>query len=281
MFLTVANHNSLKITSGFKNYEIDFDDIPEVVLSGNIYCASRLKGDIRLDRNFEGNVSLLIIDVDDTCSISMAKELFKKFKFWLITTRSHNVIKNDVVCDRFRLFFKLDKNINDRKIIEDIYSLFISKYFFIDRSCRNVSRLFFPSPKDAIVFYNDGKLYPTYQLIYEEVEPTKPQPQPEPQQEYAPVSLGWLPMPDNVISGDNVQVDSREANLEGIQVFLNDNYTAGGRAICLFNASCMMKKDGFEDNEIIDYLLLEFNKRGGKNMNIALSNIRGGIKINS
>ena len=145
------------------NYnDVEFNDIPSMVLSGCSYCACKLKDEYRLDDNFEGKVDVLIIDVDETCNIDQAKQLFGKYKFYIITTRTHQKEKHGLVCDRFRIFFELSETVDDRKMMEEIYTDFINTYPFIDTSCRNVSRFFYPSPKDAVVIKNDGIKYPAY-----------------------------------------------------------------------------------------------------------------------
>ncbi len=282
MYFTVANHNNAKNPNGFVNYEVEFEDLEDMTTSGCAYCACKLKDEYRLDDNFDGNVDVLVIDIDKVCTLEQAKELFKKYEFYLITTKSHQREKNGEVCDRFRLFFKLDKTIHIREHIENIYSQFIDKFTFIDTSCRNVSRYFYASPSDAIVYHNQGKKYSTNIIIETEVEIAE---QEKPVQYnnpddifiYNEITEDWRNSYGDVLEGGNGELDN-EAHLKGIQKYLDEEYTPGNRANCLFQAGIMMLRDGFDENFMIDYLLVEFNKRGGDKQSVAMQQLRNAVK---
>ncbi len=283
MFFTVANHNKAKNPNGFVNYEVEFDDIQDMTTSNCAYCACKLKDEYRLDDNFDGNVDVLVIDIDEVCDIDQAKQLFSKYEFYLITTKSHQQPKNGEVCDRFRLFFRLDKTVHIREHIELIYSQFIDKFGFVDASCRNVSRYFFSSPKDAIVFYNKGKSYSTQVIIKEGGEVMEPEVKKEPVMQNQEFKLiNWLGQQRKVLLKDSEPESSgdldEEAHLKGIQAYLDAEYVAGNRANCLFQASIMMHRDNFDTDYVCDYLLGEFQKRGGDKMSVALQQIKNGAK---
>jgi len=215
-----------------------------------------LKDRYRLDNNFEGLVDVLIIDVDDTCNIEQALLIFKKYKFYLITSKSHQIDKGGVVCDRFRLFFELAETQNDRVLLEYIYSSFIDIYPFIDTSCRNVSRFFYSSPADAKVIFNEGKKYSSRMIAMgveeEVVEKTTPT---------MPEKKGWLKRPENVeVSYGET---SEENKLVGVGIFLDNEFVQGNKSNCLFQASSMMVSDGFDENFIVDHLLSEWESRRG------------------
>ncbi len=75
--------------------------------------------------------------------------------------------------------------------------------------------------------------------------------------------------------------DTDEENkLKGVQVFLDENYHAGNKSNCLFQASSMMKSDGFTDDFIADYLVNEWTQRGCSTDKLrdAMQNINGGLK---
>ncbi len=285
MFFTVANHNKANNPNGFVNYEVEFNDLEDMTTSGCAYCACKLKDDYRLDDNFDGNVDVLVIDIDKVCTVEQAKHIFKRYEFYLITTRSHQRMKNDVVCDRFRLFFRLDKTIQDREHIESIYEKFIESYPFIDTSCRNVSRFFYASPSDAIIFHNEGKKFRTQlsKLVekpkVEIAEQKKPVQYNNPDDIfiYNEITEDWRNSYGDVLEGGNGELDN-EAHLKGIQKYLDEEYTPGNRANCLFQAGIMMLRDGFDENFMIDYLLVEFNKRGGDKQSVALQQLRNAVK---
>lgn len=295
MKLSIAESLYKNTKEDFINQEIVFNELHEIITKGHSYCACKLKNNEREDNNFDGNVDFLILDIDEGCTLEQAIELFKPYKFLLVTTKSHQKEKNGVVCDRFRIFLPLDNIIHIREHMEQLYIDAIRKYPFIDEKCKNVSRLFYASPADALVYRNEGKLHSS-KIIYIPVD-LKPKSNSKPKT-LPKISKGmgkWIKRnPDafyNDINGymrnDNGEVLEteggdldEEVKLKGIQKFLDDEYIPGQRAVTLFKASSMMKKDGFDEEFIIDYLLSEFNTRGGDKLSIALSNIKNAFKYN-
>ena len=79
MRLSIANHNEAKNPKNFINYEIDFLDIPNKIKSGFCYSACKFKDNYRKDENYLGCEDVLIIDIDDNCTIEKAKEIFKNY----------------------------------------------------------------------------------------------------------------------------------------------------------------------------------------------------------
>jgi len=278
MNFTVCNHGRARDANGYVPYsDVHFDDIPDMVTSGMNYCACKLVDEYRLDDNFDGCVDVLIIDVDDTCTLDMAKLIFQKFEYYIVTSKSHQKLKNDVVCDRFRLFIPLDETVHIRQKMEMIYDNFIQTYDFIDTSCRNVSRFFYSSPKDAIVIKNSGSKYKT-KLNPKDDDDTITKPTQE--VKTTSVKASWLgeKVDDVFVGNDSSGNSSEENHLIGIQQFLDDEYVVGQRAVALFKASSIMKKDGFDQNFTVDYLLKEFNRRGGDKQNVAQQNIMNAWK---
>jgi len=286
MYLTIANHNNEKNPKHFKNYNIEHEDLVDEISSGFCYCACKLKDEYRLDKNFDGHVDYLVIDIDENCTIETAKKLFRRYEYDLVTTRNHQKNKGGLTCDRFRLFFRLTKTIHSRQEIEDIYLQFISNYQFIDEKCKNVSRLFFSSPSTAYKFHNDGKRYDT-----RTIPPLKAINTPSPIPEhtlthsdaifrYCDATEKWENDYGEVLDGEGSGEIDDEAKLRGVQTYLDNEYTQGQKGNTLFKASAMMKKDGFSDDFISNYLLAEWTARGSSTdkMKDAMQNIRGGLK---
>ena len=299
MKLSIANHTFKNSFDGFINQEIDFNELHDVITNNHSYCACKLKEDYRLDDNFDGDVDFLILDIDEACTLDQAIELFKPYKFLLVTTKSHQKEKNEIICDRFRLFFPLDATIHIREHMEQLYLNAIEKYPFIDLKCKNVSRLFYASPTDSLIYRNEGKLYSTKIIYFEDKEVDVITPtidsKPKTAQKISRSIGGWIKSvpaafwwneiyeyfqndEGEVLEGEGGNGLDEEAHLKGIQKFLNEEYIPGNRAVTLFKCAGMMKNDGFDENYIIDYLLKEFNMRGGKSMRTALSNIKGAFK---
>ncbi len=288
MQFTVANHSKAKRAEGYKSYsDLEFSDIPDIVTDAYNYCACKLKDEYRLDDNFDGEVDILIIDIDEICTIDEAKALFSRYEYWLITSKSHQKDKGGSTCDRFRLFFVLDRTIHIRQHMEEIYNRFIGRYPFIDTSCRNVSRFFYPSPEDAEIYHNDGKQYPT-ELSSDLTEPHQIQlkdPKPLPTHldsifRYCDGTEEWRNDYGEVLEGDENGEIGEDGKLRGVQTLLDNEYVQGQKGNTLFKASAMMKKDGFDDDFISNYLIGEWTTRGSSTdkMRDAMTNIRGGLK---
>lgn len=270
MNLTIANHNSLKIIKGYQHYnDLDFIDLKEIVLSGYNYVACKLKDEIRKDDNFDGCVDVLILDIDNDCSIEQAKQIFKDYEYFIITTKSHQKSKNDLVCDRFRVFIPLEETVNDRFLIEKIYSDVILIYPFIDNACRNVSRLFFSSPKDAEIFYNEGKKYSIDILesisINENLQPQQKEKKNinvNYESVYILNELTGLWVNDFGETLESESLDDTEAKLKGARVLLDREFFKGNRNNACFSAICMLLNDGLSDDIVLDFITAENDARG-------------------
>ncbi len=161
MNFTVANHNDKYKSSGFIHYDsVEFENIPEMVTAGFAYASGKFKNNHRLDANYEGYEDVLILDIDDKVTLEQAKVLFKKYTNFIITTKSHQVEKNGVIADRYRVFIKLSETLTDAKTRDIFIENIFSAFSFVDGSCKNASRFYYSSPKDAQIFYNEGKDMP-------------------------------------------------------------------------------------------------------------------------
>lgn len=67
------------------------------------------------------------------------------------TTKSHQLPKNNIICDRYRLIIPFTETITDYQIYRYTYSEALKKYHWADRSCLDGARFFFPSKKIFVV----------------------------------------------------------------------------------------------------------------------------------
>ena len=74
--------------------------LSEEILKGN-WAPAQFSGQNRRIKDAT-RLELLVLDVDDGCTLSEALEVFKDFAHVVGTTKSHQKEKNGVVCDRFR-----------------------------------------------------------------------------------------------------------------------------------------------------------------------------------
>ncbi len=101
---------------------------------------------IRNSSNYIDNCNCLAFDIDGNLSLEDAKEMFKHFTCIIYTTRSHQIEKRGITCDRFRIIiptktsFSVSEN-QHKKLYENISeSLGLN---IADVSCFNAGRLFF------------------------------------------------------------------------------------------------------------------------------------------
>jgi len=285
MNFTVANHNNAKNPNGFVHYQtVEFSDIPQMVMSGYCYCACKLKDEYRVDNNFEGFVDVLIIDIDDSCTIEQAKIIFKQYEYFIVTSKSHQKDKNGLVCDRFRVFLLLDKTIDDRKTMEEVYIGFINKYPFVDVKCKNVSRFFYSSPSDALVFYNKGRKYKTN--ICHSVNPsgveskndTSPISKVTSSEIYRYSELKEMWITDSGLTLEVENQDKKENKIKGGITFLDNEFYSGNRNNAMFSCACMLLKDGLDEEEVVKFLVEENEKRDSVKFNEVVQCVRSALR---
>lgn len=302
MKFTISKHNSQHNEDGFETIETNFTDLPKYIMSGG-YCSNSLvNGSRRKNKDsslptgyesYNGGESALILDVDDGFTIEMAQEFFKEFNCLIITTKKHQKTIDGVKYgDRFRIILEIDEinDFNERQIIiKEIYKT----YSFIDQACKNPNRFFFASPPDALVLENitgvkfDINIFKTYanaELLssLEATNEVKEVSEVKSNEIYRYDELREIWKTD---SGDVLEQEStnnEEAKLKGINIFLDDNFYQGNKSNSLFNASCMMKRDGFDDDFIVTHLIKQWERRssGKDKFKDAVSNIKNGLRYN-
>ena len=103
------------------------------------------------------NQNILILDIDDGLTIDKAKEIFKGFKYFICTTKSHQKEKKGLVCDRFRIILPIINN----PIGDDYFSYMrnLEKMFsFIDVQVNTKTGAFLGFAK-CEYWYNNGDLF--------------------------------------------------------------------------------------------------------------------------
>lgn len=100
------------------------------------------------------NQNILILDIDDGLTISEARKRFKRYKYFLCTTKSHQIEKKGLKCDRFRIILSA-KNIPCGESYFEYMRNLEKLYPFIDKQV-NVKTGAFLGCSNATYFYNDG-----------------------------------------------------------------------------------------------------------------------------
>lgn len=143
----------------YKNIDIDFNELHRMVASDyRQYSPFVFIGNTKLGDNWNNTKqNLIVLDIDDGLSINQAKELFKDYKYFMCTTKSHRIEKKGVMCDRFRVIFE-SNNIpvgDDYFIMTDFMEI---KYPFIDKQVNTKTGAFLGCA-GCEYWYNDGKLF--------------------------------------------------------------------------------------------------------------------------
>lgn len=141
--------------------ETTYSDLYELssILSSESWAPGIFNAAKRTIKNLS-NIRLLVLDIDDGCTLESAKETFAAFQHIIATSRSHQKEKNGVVCDRFRVVLFLDSEITNDKDFKATWETASKRWPFIDQACKDSSRFFYPSP-EIISVKTHGILYAT------------------------------------------------------------------------------------------------------------------------
>ena len=140
----------------YKNINITFEKIIDIVKSDyRQYSPFIFLNDTKQGDNWDNEKQdLLILDVDDGLTINEAKKIFRKCKYLIATTKSHQMDKKGLKCDRFRIILPAvnipigDEYFNFTKTLE-------KKYPFIDKQVNTKTGAFLGAAK-CEYWYNDG-----------------------------------------------------------------------------------------------------------------------------
>jgi len=123
-------------------------DLFQEIITTHAWSPIIWKNDYARTDNFEFS-DFLVLDFDEPGSETLddINNSLSDHKRIIATTRSHQIEKNGIVCDRFRLIVPWDKRITDYKIYRANYEKVLSKYDWADKSCLDGARFFFPSKK--------------------------------------------------------------------------------------------------------------------------------------
>lgn len=141
-----------------KNWQtIKVSNLPMLAVISNNFAWSPIlwKGGERNSKNFI-EATCLGVDIDHGISLAEAiNNYFCDMTCFITTTKSHQVMKNDQVCDRFRIILPLAKPIRDLGVYTALADSYIKKYS-ADPTCKDGARFFWPG-KDTIFMELDGE----------------------------------------------------------------------------------------------------------------------------
>lgn len=93
--------------SVFEPYTIKFSDIPNIVCQSNVlYSPAQYKENRRKSANFLGYADFLVLDFDEGWN-EYHEQLFNQYIGYKVPTKSHMKLKNDIICERYRIILLL------------------------------------------------------------------------------------------------------------------------------------------------------------------------------
>lgn len=108
------------------------------------------------------SLDLLVLETDQGCTVEQALDLFKSYKHVIMGSKSHRREKNGKIEDRLRIVLFLDQAVDNDLDYKATWATAYKRWPFIDPSCKDASRFFYPSPT-MISMNEGGVLYPVTQ----------------------------------------------------------------------------------------------------------------------
>ena len=165
----------MKISISENNSNVDFKPVEVNTLQDFVGLATKynystgiFKDNYRNKANFI-EAECIALDVDnedpeDNYTIADAKEKFKDFKHIIMPSKSHQLIKNNRIADRFRIILFLETPITSAKDFTATWVELLNYYPAADKACKDASRFYYPSPKSYSV-NEQGRSWPVTRYV--------------------------------------------------------------------------------------------------------------------
>ena len=223
--------DAFKYRSGFKILQ-NMSMLPEIITT---CCWSPIiwKGNEAKTVNFISS-SFLALDFDVPGDMDLVElnHSLQDHKRIIATTKSHQLPKNNLICDRYRLIIPFAETITDYQTYRATYTEALKKYTWADKSCLDGARFFFPSKKIFIVDRESDYLW----------DVTKPKPIIE-TPKTAVVTQGVIPN-------------------WCLEIINTGRILEGSRNVTMFRVACVLFEAGFDENNVRRILLktkMDFN----------------------
>lgn len=137
----------------------DLEEVSAYAMAAS-WSPSTFSTDTRSVAGFTGT-ELLVLDIDDGCTIEQATVDFKGLKAAIITSRNHQKEKNGKICDRFRVIICLSQPITDVATYAATWLEAQRRWPYIDPACKDPARMFYPAIELVSVEMDGTPLTPT------------------------------------------------------------------------------------------------------------------------
>jgi len=149
-----------KVKAPYKNYkpvECKFSSLAGNLMKGAAYAPAFFEGGYRNGENATRHGNLWILDIDNGTTIAETKEKLKDYMALIITTRSHGKKKGD----RFRVLIPsptdFDIKHGWKRAMEKMMEHIGMAGMADPAASSDTARFYYASPKDAEVWYSEGK----------------------------------------------------------------------------------------------------------------------------
>ena len=168
---------SEKMSHGYTPEIVDWEYLYTLTCMDLNYTAGRFQNGHRTTSNWRGGNNCVILDIDANVSIQQARNFLEvnDLKSLIITTKSHRVEKNGVVCDRFRIIVPMKSALycapeHYKKLFVEINKFFMNA---ADIATKDPSRFYYGNAKQAH-WYIEGDVILDWSMFQpEEVKPVK------------------------------------------------------------------------------------------------------------
>lgn len=133
--------------------EVECETLAEVAAIAMNYdwSPATFKHKYRNKENFL-KTNLMVLDIDDGCTVEEAKELFKDYNHVILASKNHQKEKKKKSMtlparDRFRVIMELDKPLDNEKDYLETWFTAKKIWPFIDEQCKDTSRYYYKSPE--------------------------------------------------------------------------------------------------------------------------------------
>jgi len=111
--------------------------------SGLMWSPAIFNNSYKRDANYSHTPSLMVLDIDNGLSLANADARCRSLglKFAILPTKSHQKMKNNVVCDRYRIILFLSKPIESREVFDCTWQ-YVKQELFpeMDPACSDEGR---------------------------------------------------------------------------------------------------------------------------------------------
>lgn len=152
---------SQDMTEGYFNDVVPWEGLHKLVnLKGYHWIAHHLAGGYRNEENAIPGFNLIVLDIDGTCNMNVAKQFLKGYKALIYTTKRHTEEEH-----RFRIILPLNYTLKlDAKDFKQFYMALVESLpFEVDESCAHRSKKWLAH--DGGHEYLEGEMYDALPFI--------------------------------------------------------------------------------------------------------------------